>query len=402
MKKSIFLIVAVLTLLVLLTGCASATVNSDDTVAPEIEILNDSPLIFYTNEYSETELIKHISVIDDTDGDVSKFTIFQPKEEENDIYNARTHGEYILKCIASDKAGNKSAKYVYVTLIDESLRGMQGYWQNESGELLEIRRISFNGDRAMKNSDGSFETEGYSGAFKYTILDDGNIERQSLQSDGVQNFSGIFKPYDGSYCTESEKRTAQKLSEVMAQYGINDYQIVISSHEYEGNTYYEANVLSRSAEKMEMAEFCKLLAALDDVEKTSIEFYSTEFMDKYCLSWDGYLSKNDVVIYPDKNNKTSIKTQNSNSASDINPARHDDTEVWTCAMDAVKRELKAPSTAKFCKYTEAVITDLGNGKYRAEGWVDAENSYGATIRQNFIVTYTATEKGYKDPNVIFW
>lgn len=35
------------------------------------------------------------------------------------------------------------------------------------------------------------------------------------------------------------------------------------------------------------------------------------------------------------------------------------------------------------------------------GWVDAENSYGAKIRTNFIVTLTLTEKGYKNGYVIF-
>jgi len=31
------------------------------------------------------------------------------------------------------------------------------------------------------------------------------------------------------------------------------------------------------------------------------------------------------------------------------------------------------------------VTDLGNGRYRVQGWVDAQNSFGAMIRSNFVV-----------------
>lgn len=77
-------------------------------------------------------------------------------------------------------------------------------------------------------------------------------------------------------------------------------------------------------------------------------------------------------------------------------ARHTDSEAWSCAMSIVKDSLKSPSTAKFCPFTECRVTHLGNGEYKVTGWVDAQNSYGATLRSNFVVTYTATERGYKN------
>lgn len=72
---------------------------------------------------------------------------------------------------------------------------------------------------------------------------------------------------------------------------------------------------------------------------------------------------------------------------------HTDVEAFVCAKDIVEHNLKAPSTAKFCRITEAEIEYLGNGEYWVKGWVDAENGFGAMIRSSFQVKYTALIKG---------
>ena len=71
-------------------------------------------------------------------------------------------------------------------------------------------------------------------------------------------------------------------------------------------------------------------------------------------------------------------------------------DAWVCAVAVVKNRLKSPSTADFCSYPEATITDLGNNRYKIQGYVDAQNSFGATVRSKFTVTLTLTEKGYKE------
>lgn len=84
------------------------------------------------------------------------------------------------------------------------------------------------------------------------------------------------------------------------------------------------------------------------------------------------------------------------SKAPLNTARHTDSEAWVCAKKIVEDSLKSPSTAKFCSFTECKVEHLGNGEYMVTGWVEAQNSFGATLRQSFVVTYTATEKGYKN------
>lgn len=101
-----------------------------------------------------------------------------------------------------------------------------------------------------------------------------------------------------------------------------------------------------------------------------------------------------------KRTPSSSSSSSSGSSSTINTARHSDEDAFYCATLIVEDYLKAPSTAKFCKLSDATVTHLGNGEYMVTGWVDAENSYGAMIRSDFVVTYTATEKGFKNGNAI--
>lgn len=88
---------------------------------------------------------------------------------------------------------------------------------------------------------------------------------------------------------------------------------------------------------------------------------------------------------------------------DLN-ARHTDSDAFTIAKKIVKENLKSPSTAKFCSILQASISNSGNS-YTVIGWVDSENSFGATLRTNFIVTYSAIKRGdeigYKNASVIF-
>lgn len=101
-----------------------------------------------------------------------------------------------------------------------------------------------------------------------------------------------------------------------------------------------------------------------------------------------------------KHTSSSSSSSSSDSSSTTNTARHSDDDAFYCATLIVEDYLKAPSTAKFCKLSDATVTHLGNGEYMVTGWVDAENSYGVMIRSDFVVTYTATEKGFKNGNAI--
>lgn len=66
--------------------------------------------------------------------------------------------------------------------------------------------------------------------------------------------------------------------------------------------------------------------------------------------------------------------------------------LWALAQQAVKNELKAPSTAKFpASYgSDGVSFGKSGDLYYVSAWVDAENGFGATLRTNFTVYASLT------------
>jgi hypothetical protein len=63
------------------------------------------------------------------------------------------------------------------------------------------------------------------------------------------------------------------------------------------------------------------------------------------------------------------------------------TEVgaWTMAKTAVKSRLRAPSTAEFPWYSGDYVRRFGNCRFVVNSHVDAQNGFGAMIRNRFTV-----------------
>ena len=69
-------------------------------------------------------------------------------------------------------------------------------------------------------------------------------------------------------------------------------------------------------------------------------------------------------------------------------------DAITVAESVVGDRLKSPSTAKFCSVSDYTVTLDGN-TWTIKGYVDAQNSFGATLRNNFTVVITfASETKY--------
>ena len=66
-------------------------------------------------------------------------------------------------------------------------------------------------------------------------------------------------------------------------------------------------------------------------------------------------------------------------------------DAWVAGKEFARRSLKSPSTADFgslfgeSQSYEESVTVLEENKFRVAGWVDAQNSFGATIRSDFVV-----------------
>ena len=75
--------------------------------------------------------------------------------------------------------------------------------------------------------------------------------------------------------------------------------------------------------------------------------------------------------------------------------------AWIMAQDFVEQNLKSPGTASYGSVWDGDwqsykdhVKDLGDNKYRATGWVDSQNAFGATVRIDFVceVEYVGNDK----------
>lgn len=61
-------------------------------------------------------------------------------------------------------------------------------------------------------------------------------------------------------------------------------------------------------------------------------------------------------------------------------------EAFVMSQTFVKRQLRAPATAKFPSILDATVEDLGDGRFFVSAYVDAENAFGALIRTHYKAT----------------
>ena len=87
---------------------------------------------------------------------------------------------------------------------------------------------------------------------------------------------------------------------------------------------------------------------------------------------------------------TDSGSDESSSSNQSSPKIPDKIEAWVMTQQFVKDNLKSPSSADFGgvfgDYQDPyqIVTDLGEGKFRVQAWVDAQNSFGAKIRNRFV------------------
>lgn len=94
--------------------------------------------------------------------------------------------------------------------------------------------------------------------------------------------------------------------------------------------------------------------------------------------------------------RTNYPTTNkgTGSGSTSSGKKPTDSEARFMAEDICKSQLKSPSSAKWGKTVN--VTSLGNNKYSVSGTVEAQNSFGAMIMNEYYAYFTFTGQGYKE------
>ncbi len=60
-----------------------------------------------------------------------------------------------------------------------------------------------------------------------------------------------------------------------------------------------------------------------------------------------------------------------------------DFDAYFMSQTFIKKVLKAPATAEFASFSESSVGHLGTNKYRVTSYVDAQNSFGAKLRNHY-------------------
>jgi len=65
------------------------------------------------------------------------------------------------------------------------------------------------------------------------------------------------------------------------------------------------------------------------------------------------------------------------------PEGSDKAEAWTEAEEFVKKRLVAPGSAEFSGLSETSLIETSPGHWVVNGWVDAQNAFGAKLRRRY-------------------
>lgn len=110
-----------------------------------------------------------------------------------------------------------------------------------------------------------------------------------------------------------------------------------------------------------------------------------------------------IFVLQEDNNTTDFNSNETNYSDDfslenaVNVTDMDTRSIcWVKAKAYVKDNLKSPSSAKFPFTSESDgVSILKDGNYYCViGWVDAENSFGAEIRSDFVVILKKSNNSY--------
>ncbi len=68
-------------------------------------------------------------------------------------------------------------------------------------------------------------------------------------------------------------------------------------------------------------------------------------------------------------------------------------KVLEAIIPEVKKVLKSPYSAVFCPAEELRVESIGSNRYKAYGYVDSQNSYGAMLREKFEYSVSELDNG---------
>lgn len=196
-------------------------------------------------------------------------------------------------------------------------------------------------------------------------------------------------------CGEQSKFIKQ-VKIVAEEQGLKDVSVTAKEDSY-GYGLFEATVTSSNFDEFSPEEMLSIVSCIEDSIEGGIAMDYLCNGDKYYVSTaTNRIEKNgEYDWYNDYENSEVHKSASSNKSNneEITYKVEDSDEkvkCWILAEREVRKKLKSPSSAKFpfsaSSEDVSIYKNSRGDKYYVSAWVEAENSYGAMIRSNFVVT----------------
>ena len=233
---------------------------------------------------------------------------------------------------------------------------------------------------------------------------------EGLKSCGLSDLSAeVSTSYDYEYDYDKESKTlhlscavSNFISDEIDQYYTTDYNgkdaqklanILITLKNLRDDTATSYTYTMESGEKV--------IVKIGGGFSKAIHVKTSEGRDyeySYYVDYDDIMIDGDYVYMEEARNDYQASTSSGTSSSGSSTTVTDDDELgvcWALAKDVVKSNLKSPSSAKFpFSYgSDGVSITKSGDTYTVKAWVEAENSFGATLRSDFTVTMTKSGSG---------
>lgn len=199
---------------------------------------------------------------------------------------------------------------------------------------------------------------------------------------------------------------------------MNEYRVSVHTNKFADLLNEDKFIVIREFSELEFADECVKLNSDRPIYANNDRYTYHDFGEK---GEDVY--KNGESTYPVKTYKAFLNSNtsetnttqstatenyttntNKNTNTDTNTDKYtrtptDDEKAfaWVAAKKAVKDVLKAPSTAKFpFSYGQEYIMKSRDNEFKIKSYVEAQNSFGAMVKTNFIVEIQKiSEESYK-------
>lgn len=152
--------------------------------------------------------------------------------------------------------------------------------------------------------------------------------------------------------------------------------------------HYHIVIESSNMDNMSYSKMVEVREGLPRINNAYFDYFMSNGNKYEIDSSNRKILKNGQVVYDDYENSPSKRSHDyiANREKTYDFTSSEFTTAWDYAKKLAKASLKSPSSAKFQKSSELTMTCKGKS-CSISAYVDADNSFGASIRTYFVVSF---------------